>query len=475
MIVSDTINDQAGKRVDSPENTKSSHTQRSLSLCLALTLLLLRISRASGEEDTVGYRHEYYREDNNRIKVDTDSTHFDVGLGSKVRLNGDLVMDAISGATPTGAPPQTQWPFPTYNNLYQTAYGQAYTGQFNQFVSQNQVYVDAGYETFQQMTNAAAQFAQSTAPTIATNSATASYHSLTNSPNFKKNTVPLTQMHDYRVGFSLNLPVALGNNQITPSVAYSEESDYLSRGLALNDSIFLNHKNTTLNLGWSHNFDRVRDDKFIWQNKDSDDFLAGLVQLLGPKSYLTANLTFGNESGYLSDPYRGVMAASNFLQANPDDAALFPEKRPRHRTKEIVYLSWTQFISPFNGSLEVAYRYFHDSWEVNAHTMELDWHQKIGKRIVISPSFRYYYQTAASFYNVTVPDFNNLPAVYSADYRLSEFESFAYGVRVTYKIQRHVSLDAGYMRYVMNGLDGVTSPSAYPSANVFSIGARLWF
>jgi hypothetical protein len=31
------------------------------------------------------------------------------------------------------------------------------------------------------------------------------------------------------------------------------------------------------------------------------------------------------------------------------------------------------------------------------------------------------------------------------------------------------------MRYIMQGLDGATSQSAYPDANVVSIGARVWF
>ena len=32
-----------------------------------------------------------------------------------------------------------------------------------------------------------------------------------------------------------------------------------------------------------------------------------------------------------------------------------------------------------------------------------------------------------------------------------------------------------YMRYIMRGLDGVTSESAYPSANVFTAGLSLYF
>jgi len=452
-----------------------------LALSLALILLLLRITRASAAdgESFVGYRREFYREDDDRMSIDTDLFSFDVGLSSKIRINGNAVFDAISGATPTGAPPQTKWPFPTFAQFYANAYTQAYTSQFNQFIADNLIYADAGYISYLQLTNAAIQTATANAPGIATNSATASVQSLTNNPNYRNNSVPLTHMHDYRSAFSLGLPIALQNHLITPSFSYSTESDYRSFGGALNYALALNNKNTTLNLGYAHNSDSVRDDKFIWEDKLTEDILIGLVQLISPRSYLTFNFAYGYEHGYLSDPYRGVMfAGTNFnqLQLNPSDAALAPEKRPRHRSKEIAFFSWTQFIDPLEGSLEAGYRFFHDSYDVFANTVELKWHQRIGHYLVLSPSFRYYYQTAASFYfSGLVPNPDNPPDFYSSDYRLSQFHSFAGGLDVTWWFHKHASLDAGCMRYVMQGLDGRTSQSAYPSANVFTIGARIWF
>jgi hypothetical protein len=182
----------------------------------------------------------------------------------------------------------------------------------------------------------------------------------------------------------------------------------------------------------------------------------------------------GFEDGYLADPYRGVMLASE-LQYNPSDPALSPEVRPRHRNSEILYASWTQFVTPLNGSFEAGYRFFHDSYGIFANTAELDWNQKIGKYLVLSPMFRYYIQSAANFYYILVPDYNGLPSFYSSDYRLSEMETFATGVTATWRVYKHLSLDASYMRYVMRGLDGATSQSAYPSANVVSFGLRIWF
>jgi len=445
-----------------------------MALSVALTLPLLRVSRALGQEDDVGYRRSYYQEDDNRMKVTTDTAQFDVSLMDNVRLSGDVVIDAISGATPTGAPPQNKWPFPTFNTFYQADYRLAYGSQFNQFISQNIIYANSGLETYQQLTNDATAYAQLAASTIATNNASASYQNLTNNPNLLNNKVPLVQNHDHRTAFSIGLPVTLGQHEITPSFAYSRESDYLSYAGALNYSLSLYDKNTTLNVGWAHDGDSVRNDLFVWVPKTTDDAFLGLVQLFGPKAYLTVNASLGFERGYLADPYRGVMFAS-VLQPNPSDAVLSAEVRPRHRNSQILYASWTQFITPASGSLEASCRFFHDTYGIFANTAELDWHQKIGKNLVISPMFRYYVQNAADFYHVLVPDSIGPPTYYSSDYRLSEFESFATGVTVTWRVWKHLSLDASYMRYIMRGLDGVTSQSAYPAANVFNVGARVWF
>jgi hypothetical protein len=448
---------------------------RCISLGLALVLPLLRLSRAFGQENDVGYRLSYYQEDNNRIKVDTDLWQYNVKFSDNVSMNGNVVIDAISGATPTGAPPQTKWPFQTQASLYQSAYQTAYASQYAQNIAQNQDLYNGGYITYQQLTNGAAVYANQTAPSIATNSAAASYQSLTNNPNYRNNKVPLTHMHDYRTAFSLNLPLTFGVHQISPSFSYSEESDYISYAGALNYSISLNDKNTVVSAGWAHNTDSVRNDLFVFVPKNTDNMFVGFMQLFGPKAYLTVNASLSFERGYLADPYRGVMLASE-LQSNPSDPALSPEVRPRHRNSQILYVAWDQFITPLNGSYELSYRFFHDTYGIFANTAELDWHQKIGKHVVVTPMFRYYVQNAADFYYILVPDNNNvLPGYYSSDYRLSQFESFATGVTVTWRVYKHLSFDASYMRYVMRGLDGATSQSAYPSANVYSLGLRLWF
>jgi hypothetical protein len=392
--------------------------RRAAVLALAVSLYVLQLHRALGE-DHIDYRYENYREEGDRIGVDTHSLLFEQRITPWLSIRGHGVYDAISGATPTGAPPAAdiKTPFP-------------YPGPLS-------------------------------------------------------TTVPLTFMHDRRWGGVFEPILSFGPHHITPQFAYSTESDYISYGGALNYSLDLNEKNTILNLGWSHNWDTILpgNSPYIFSNqqKDTDDILVGVNQLLGPKTVLTANFTFRNSHGYLNDPYRGVLFDDAF-QADLNNPILYPEHRPDFRQSYIGFVSLLQYVTPLHGAIEASYRPYYDSFGVVSHTLDLSWHQKIGQRLLISPLFRYYYQTAADFYATQFPgdplnplDPTPVPQYYSADYRLSKMETFTYGVELSGRITDWLTLDVAYKRYDMRGLDGVTSQSAYPKANIVTVGARIWF
>jgi hypothetical protein len=383
-------------------------------LSLAVALQITAVQRLRGENQ-VNYRYEDYFEDDDRITVLTHSALFDVALKKGlVAVKGEVVHDAVSGATPTGAAPPVK-----YN--YDFGFPVPILGDTN------------------------------------------------------RTSVPLAQMEDVRKAVSLEVPVTLGIHEVSPQFAYSEESDYISTGASLNYSVQLNEKNTTLVFGWAHTWDRVLDDQGQEQDKSTDDFLIGVNQLLGPKTVLGVNLAYGQAHGYLNDPYRFIVGA-NDPQLDADNPAGTPEQRPDYRDKLVARASITQFISPVDASVEGAYRYYRDSFGIDAHTVELAWYQKVGKHVVVTPNFRYYYQTEADFYYELLPDsIFNPPDYYSPDYRLSEFHAFTAGVSFAVKATKWLMFDAAYKRYVMQGLDGETSQTAYPSAHIFTIGARVFF
>jgi len=359
-------------------------------------------SEPADAENHLDYRYESYQEEADRMEVQTHAATFEQSLLSNLTLRGEYVHDAVSGATPTGAPPP------------------------------------AG-----------------------------------------RNQVPLAHMDDERNAGFLDAALRYGRNTTSAQFSYSLEHDYESIGVSLTQSLDFNQKNTTLSFGYAHNFDDVFPN--FWGGKDkrknSDDLFVGVTQLLSKNAYVTANATVGDSSGYLSDPYKGVR-----FDGYPDPNTIFPEKRPTYKTKEIGYVSLAWYFDPLNGSAEAAYRFYHDSYDIFSHTASLAWHQKVGKWLVLNPFFRYSRQTAASFYATRFPGDPSdpespipIPKNYSADYRLSQLETFAYGITATLMIKERVYLDAGYNRYEMYGLDHSTSSSAYPKANTWSAGLRfLW-
>lgn len=387
-------------------------TSQALALALLLQLLQLQISRG---ESHVDYRYEYYKEKDDRIEVQTSAALFDVTLKeSLLALKGEVVHDALSGATPSGAAPPNQYNY------------------------------DFGFPI----------------PILGDTNSTS---------------VPLQHMEDVRNSIALQLPVTLGLHELTPSAAYSDESDYISTGGALNYALLLNEKNTTVNIGAAGTWDRVLDTLGTWHDKTSFDVLVGLNQLLGPKTVLGATFTYGQAYGYLNDPYRFIVGATD-PQLDADNPAGTTEQRPPFKQKFVTRISLTHFVTPANASIEAAYRFYDDSFGITAQTVELAWYQKIGKHVVLAPNFRYYYQTQANFYYEILPgSIYDPPQYYSPDYRLSEMQTFTVGLNLMVKVNEWLTLDAGYKYYAMQGLDGVTSQTAYPDANVFTIGGRVNF
>jgi len=263
----------------------------------------------------------------------------------------------------------------------------------------------------------------------------------------------------------------------------------------LNHSMNFNDKNTTITAGVAQTWDTIN--PIFWagrhENKNSSDFLLGLTQLLTKTTLLTVNFTVGTSSGFLSDPYKlyyfpeydgGIVASA------------FPEVRPTHKTRQVFYLGLTQFVTPANASVDFSYRLAHDSYDIWSHTASIAWYQNITKYVVLSPMFRWYRQSAAYFYSqqaameVGDPQFNlgndpvnaplagitsPFPQFYSADYRLAEMQSMTYGISAAVRIQKWLTLDIAYKRYIMTRLDNFSFTDAFPKAHVYTFGARFIF
>ncbi|MFI5337763.1 MAG: DUF3570 domain-containing protein, partial [Opitutales bacterium] len=375
--------------------------------CLTAVLWICQ-PRSAKAEDSLTYKYSSYAEDDHRIKVNSNYALAQADLGTDTSLKIMGVTDSIAGATPTGALPQV-------------------AGQ----------------------------------------------------------SVPTAYMHDYRRAVDVDAAHQFKAVNVDLGYAMSTESDYVSRGWSVNTLTDFNQKNTRLLLGYAGTNDTIREPLLGWtteRNKKGTDFIAGLTQLLNPNDSLTANVTVGRSNGYLDDPYKIV--STTRLAQDPGTYYTIPENRPRDRQKFSVFVGSNINFPNIDGALDSSYRFYHDSFGINSHTATVRWLQSLGDDFILEPSLRYYLQSAASFYHYSLDNAGIVTSLdkatgetgtgqapyYSSDYRLSRMATVDVGLKLTWKFNAHLALDAAFDRYTTHGLDHLTPQDVYSKARIITVG-----
>ncbi len=201
----------------------------------------------------------------------------------------------------------------------------------------------------------------------------------------------------------------------------------------------------------------------------------GLAQVF-TKSFLM-NLEYESilEDGYLNSPYRAAR-----LQG-----LLVPEHYPGTRDSNAVAIRAIKGLASAAGdlqaSLHLGYRYFSDTWDIRAHTVEVGYQRRLGGRWTIEPHYRYYTQTAASFYS----DNFAAPMTYMArDKELSTFKSHSLGVKAGFRLfEQRFGLDRAnlnfsydYIRFIYADFTDMRTNEPYAfGANVIQVFVSAWY
>ena len=484
------------------------HPHRRVELATVALLLALHLAplrRARGE-DRIDFKYLYYAEEDGRVQVSSPALLLEKDLTPLLTLKIEGIYNAISGASPTGAPLATQagQPTPASTEPYavyvedaddnerevesrESDHEDGHEGEhedglvFKKGRGAHRTALSATRMPFRAHYVSGATSATPAptptpaAPSPAPSSGSSSGSGASSAPAATPAPaaaapaatpaarLPRANVDDNRYACHIELSRKFDGHTLTGGVSLSSEEDYDSIGLSLNDAIDFNKKNTTLELGAALTHDSV--DAFTRGTTESKDTLEGMVgfsQVLSPKTLFRAALTLGHTEGYLDDQYKVVSL----------DGLIVPERRPDQRDKEVVFVSLLHYVDALRGSAEASYRFYDDSFGIQAHTLTLTWHQKLGEQLTVSPMLRWYEQTEADFYGV---DFSGPHDFYSSDYRLSALRALGYGIKVVWRPSPQWSVDLGVERYEQEGTDGITPSEAYPVANVISGGVRLWF
>jgi hypothetical protein len=294
--------------------------------------------------------------------------------------------------------------------------------------------------------------------------------------------VPLSRLTDKRKAWNAALSRQFERVNLALGIANSRESDYVSNGWSLNTLTDFNQKNTTLLAGVAGTHDDV---KVFFQTprarKRTNDVIVGVTQLLDKNTSVTANLTWGRQTGYLADPYKLVQKDTEIIPG-VFLPLTFPENRPRERDKALALAALNRAFPAAHGALDASYRFYRDTYGLRAHTLDLAWFQHAGSRLILRPGLRFYQQNAADFYRYRLDGTTITPVAgaprpngpfYSSDWRLSAMRTWNYGLKLIVNATDALQFDAAFERYEMRGRDGVTPQSAYCRADILTLGAKF--
>ncbi|HVA40294.1 MAG TPA: DUF3570 domain-containing protein, partial [Candidatus Binataceae bacterium] len=224
----------------------------------------------------------------------------------------------------------------------------------------------------------------------------------------------------------------------TVGAKVSDEHDFLSVTGDLSIARNFNEKNTTASLGVYDENDKLRPiggepvpgsdfalaEKRGNPSKNGVGALLGFTQVMNRHWLSQVNLAVDRFTGYLNDPYKIL----SVIDSGGVTSGYLYEKRPDSRTRESIYaenrFGWER------ASVDLALRYFTDSWKIHSDTARLRfrwWNP--GRSQYWEPSVRWYRQSAADFYLPWVPaDAASSLTYASSDSRLAAFHAMTYGL-----------------------------------------------
>ena len=205
------------------------------------------------------------------------------------------------------------------------------------------------------------------------------------------------------------------------TAGYSTEDDYE----AVNGGIEFEIENESKTLTWSGGIG-YSDDKLDPTEGGSTRFptriteadrqtwtlYGGAALVIDANTVVQGSLSYSDADGYLSDPYKlaWIQSFSNVVN----------DSRPDGRKSVAIGARLRHKVEAANAALHVDYRFHDDDWEMQSHTLEAAWYQRLGDSWTLTPTIRWYSQSQAFFYEpyYAAPRADGFA---SSDYRLSPF------------------------------------------------------
>ena len=237
-----------------------------------------------------------------------------------------------------------------------------------------------------------------------------------------------------RTELSAGVDYLHGNSTLSASYTGSDENDYQANTATFGVSMDMFGNMTTVTMGYARGWDTVENntDATFSEDVDRQNYQLGLIQVLSSNLLTEMDFEVITDEGYLNNPYR---SARYINPADPTTYLYEAEVYPNTRTSSAIALRALYYL-PWRDAASGEYRYFEDTWGINAHTLELGYTHPFDNGWVLEGSYRYYTQSGADFYSDLFPrqDSQNFMG---RDKELSTFDDNSVGFRLSYDFLRN--------------------------------------
>jgi hypothetical protein len=265
----------------------------------------------------------------------------------------------------------------------------------------------------------------------------------------------------------------------------SREKDYQSLGVTGKITFDLNEKLTTVTLGGGYNWDDVFPVGGIGvalaptttptgdstSGKQVASALFGVSQVLTRRWLVGASGSIAQEHGYLTEPYK-VVSVVNASTGIPIEQ--LNEARPDTRSRMNLQLDSVYHFD--TDLLYLTLGHYWDDWGVGGNSLDLHYRHPVGDAAWVEPHLRYYTQTAADFFRYGLVQGEPLPDFVSADYRLGKLNTTTAGLAFGFQPRDHPGTWTVRAEYLMQTGNGHPDTAVgvqenfdlFPTLNIFS-------
>jgi hypothetical protein len=248
-------------------------------------------------------------------------------------------------------------------------------------------------------------------------------------------------IREERKDIQLTWAVPLAGMDWGVSIGHSDEDDYQATNAGLEFEYSPEGSAHTVSGGVGYSYDKVdpvrgasSPDVIGKADKDSFNAYGGISWVLDAQTVLQTSFSYGLHDGYLSDPYKRSYIV--------DETNTVRDTRPGERHQFSASARLRHYLPGRSAALHADYRYYYDSWDIEAHTLELAWQQMLGETWRLTPGFRWYSQSQADFY---APFYQTRrdDGRASSDYRLSPYGAISLRVDVRKALPQEWEVGAG--------------------------------